>query len=143
VVDENGALVPTAPFAFVDKHANVDKERVRAICRSKAFTPGEKFLVLWWIGASPPGMEAVQMTGAAIGAEVGMTGDAIGRITRKLAKHRILVQTGKLGNIKLYRVSPYIAYHGSGIEQREAVRHWNPPDIPGFTDPVREQWEAI
>ncbi|MBD0688837.1 replication initiation protein, RepL1 [Streptomyces sp. CBMA123] len=139
--DENGELLPFAPFAFYSGHANVDKERVRAICRSNKFTPGEKFMVLWWIGTSPEGMEPVVMTGADIGKEVGMTADAIGRISRKLLKHRILVAVGTFGNSKLYRITPYIAFHGPGYDQREAVKRFNPPDIPGLAPRIREWWE--
>ncbi len=118
-----GEIILTGPYAFVGGHAQVDKRRVEAITESKAFTPGEKFLVLWWIGASPAGMEPLHATGADIAKRVGMSPDAVGRINRKLAKHRILIPLDKIGNYKLYRISPYIAFHGSGIEQREAVKH--------------------
>lgn len=135
--------VPYAPYAFVDKHTQVDKARVTAITESKSFTPAEKFLVLWWIGASPEGMEPLRATGADIGKKVGMTADAVGRINRKLANHRILLRRGKIGNYPLYRITPYIAYHGTGYEQRQAVKDFNPPEIPGLTVPVREQWEQM
>ncbi|MBE8478418.1 MarR family transcriptional regulator [Streptomyces sp. 3R004] len=143
VVDEFGNDVPTAPYAYSGWHATVDKERVRAITRkSSGFTPAEKFMVLWFIGASPPGMDPVHRTGKDIAEEVGMTPDALARIMKKLARHRLIVETGKLGRIKLYRISPYIAFHGSGLEQREAVRDWNPPDIPGWTAPGPRGWEG-
>lgn len=138
-----GELIPTAPYAFLAQHAQVDKRRVEAIAESKSFTPGEKFLVLWWIGASPAGMDPLRATGVDIAKRVGMSADAVGRISRKLAKHRILIERGRIGNYRLYRISPYIAFHGSGFEQREAVKECNPPDIPGLSEPVREQREAM
>lgn len=125
-----GEVIPRAPYAFKGPHAQVDKERVEAITESRAFTPAEKFLVLWWIGVSPGGMEPLKATGVDIARRVGMTPDAVGRINRNLARHRILIRCGRIGNYTLYRISPYIAYHGSGIDQREAVRGINPPDIP-------------
>ncbi len=142
VVDEFGNDVPTAPYAYSGWHSTVDKERVRAITRrSSGFTPAEKYMVLWWIGASPPGMDPVHMTGKDIAEEVGMTADALARIVKKLVRHRIIVKTGTLGRTNLYRISPYISFHGSGLEQREAVKDWNPPIIPGLSEPVRERWE--
>lgn len=139
---DTGESIPYAPYAFAGRHTQVDKARVEAIAESRAFTPAEKFLVLWWIGASPPGMEALRATGADIGARVGMTAGAVGKINRKLAKHRILVIRGKTGIYKFYRISPYIAFHGTGVEQREAVKTCNPPDIPGFDDTMPSRWEA-
>jgi hypothetical protein len=131
-VDEYGNVVPTAPYAYSGWHTTADKRRVRAICASRAFTPAEKFLVLWFIGTTPPGMAPVNMTATAIAAEVGMTPDSVGRMLRKLARHRIILRTGRIGRISMYSISPYIAYHGSGVEQREAVKSWNPPEIPGW-----------
>jgi hypothetical protein len=136
-----GEIVLTAPYAFLGGHSQVDERRVEAISESRAFTPAQKFLVLWWIGASPAGLEPLHATGTDIAKRVGMSPDAVGRINRKLAKHRILIALDKIGNYKLYRISPYIAFHGTGIEQRDAVKLWNPPIIPGLTDPD-EQMEA-
>lgn len=143
IFDELGNQIPTAPYAFSGPHASTDKRRVRAICASKGFTPAEKFLVLWFIGTTPEGMLPVNMTAKDIAGEVGMTPDAVSRMLRKLAKCRVLVRTGKIGHIAMYSISPYVAYHGSGLEQREAVKNWNPPEIPGFTDQSSyERWEA-
>lgn len=120
----------TTPYAFTGAHAQVDKVRVEAITESSAFTPAEKFFVLWWIGASPEGMEPLRLTGADIAKKVSMKADSVGRINRKLAKHRILIRLDRIGNYPLYRISPYISFHGTGAEQREAVKDWNPPEIP-------------
>jgi hypothetical protein len=139
---DTGEAVPYAPYAFSGRHAQVDKARVSAITESKAFTPAQKFLVLWWIGVSPEGMEPLRATGADIGRRVGMTADAVGKINRKLAAHRILIVRGHIGNYKLYRISPYISFHGTGIEQREAVKTCNPPEIPGFKESTPACWEA-
>lgn len=129
---DTGEAVPYAPYAFSGDHVQVDKDRVRAITASTTFTPSQKFLVLWWIGISPAGMEPLRWTGADIAGEVGMTRDAVGKINRALLKRRILLERGRIGRYPLYRISPYIAYHGPGIEQREAIKTCNPPDIPGF-----------
>lgn len=143
MVDVNtGEVVATAPYAFMGAHAQVDKRRVEAITESKAFTPAEKFLVLWWIGVSPPGMEPLRLSGADIGLRVGMSRDAVGRINRKLAKHRIIIARDKIAGITLYRITPYIAFHGTGLEQREAIKLCNPPDIPGLSETTPTRWEA-
>jgi hypothetical protein len=142
VDSHTGEVIPSAPYAFSGKHTQVDKSRVEAIAESKAFTPAEKFLVLWWIGVSPEGMEPLRATGVDIGKRVGMTADAVGRINRKLAKSRILIVRGKIGNYKLYRITPYISFHGTGIEQREAVKSCNPPEIPGLATSTPARWEA-
>ncbi|MFD6294339.1 MarR family transcriptional regulator [Streptomyces sp. NPDC060235] len=140
---DTGEPVVSAPYAFSGRHTQVDKARVEAITESKAFTPSQKFLVLWWIGVSPEGLEPLRATGADIARRVGMSPDAVGKINRKLAKHRILIVRGKIGNYSFYRISPYIAFHGTGIEQREAVKTCNPPDIPGFDDKnAIARWEA-
>ncbi|MFB9523098.1 MarR family transcriptional regulator [Streptomyces cremeus] len=98
--------VPYVPYAFSGDHIQVDKARIEAITESREFTPSQKFLVLWWIGISPAGMEPLRATGADIGKRVGMTGDAVGKINRKLLKRRILIERGRIGNYKLYRISP-------------------------------------
>lgn len=142
VDEQTGEVIHYAPYAFVGKHTQVDKARVEAITESKAFTPSQKFLVLWWIGVSPEGMAPLRATGADIAQRVGMTPDAVGKINRKLYTHRILVVRGRIGNYKLYRITPYIAFHGTGAEQREAVKTCNPPNIPGFDELTPARWEA-
>ncbi|WP_189828241.1 MarR family transcriptional regulator [Streptomyces finlayi] len=139
---DTGEAAPYAPYAFSGDHIQVDKAWVEAITESREFTPSQKFLVLWWIGISPLGMEPLRATGADIGKRVGMTGDAVGKINRKLLKRRILIERGRIGNYKLYRIGPYIAFHGTGIEQREAIKSCRPPDIPGFGNTNPSHWEA-
>jgi hypothetical protein len=139
---DTGEAVPYAPYAFSGGHTQVDKARVEAITESKDFTPSQKFLVLWWIGVSPEGMAPLRATGADIAKRVGMTADAVGKINRKLLKRRILIERGRIGNYRLYRISPYIAFHGTGIEQREAIKSCNPPEIPGFQNMTPARWEA-
>lgn len=60
----------------------------------------------------------------------------------ELLKRRILIERGRIGNYRLYRISPYIAFHGTGIEQREAIKTCNPPDIPGFDNTTPSLWEV-
>ncbi|MCX3061357.1 MarR family transcriptional regulator [Streptomyces beihaiensis] len=139
---DTGELILYAPYAFSGAHIQVDKARVAAITESKEFTPSQKFLVLWWIGISPEGMAPLRATGADIAKKVGMTTDAVGKINRKLFERRILIERGRIGNYRLYRISPYIAFHGSGAEQREAIKTCNPPDIPGFDNNTPTRWEA-
>ncbi len=139
---DTGEAVPYAPYVFSGGHTQVDKARVEAITESREFTPSQKFLVLWWIGVSPEGMVPLRATGADIAKRVGMTADAVGKINRKLLKRRILIERGRIGNYRLYRISPYIAFHGTGVEQREAIKSCNPPDIPGFQNTTPSRWEA-
>lgn len=87
-------------------------------------------------------MAPLRATGADIAKKVGMTADAVGKINRKLLRLRILIERGRIGNYRLYRISPYIAFHGTGIEQREAIKTCNPPDIPGFDNKTPLLWEA-
>jgi hypothetical protein len=139
---DTGEAIPYAPYAFSGGHTQVDKARVKAITESREFTPSQKFLVLWWIGVSPEGMAPLRATGADIAKRVGMTADAVGKINRMLLKQRILIERGRIGNYRLYRISPYIAFHGTGLEQREAIKTCNPPDIPGFDSTTPWRWEA-
>lgn len=139
---DTGEVIPYAAYAFSGRHTQVDKARVEAITESRAFTPSQKFLVLWWIGVSPEGLEPLRATGRDIAQRVGMSPDAVGKINRKLAKHRILIVRGRVGNYSFYRISPYISFHGTGIEQREAVKTCNPPDIPGFDEKTPAKWEV-
>jgi hypothetical protein len=100
--------------------------------------------VLWFIASSPLAVAPVHMTATAIADEVGMAPDSVSRMLRELARHRVIVKTGQVGRFSLYSVSPCIAFHGPGLEQREAVKSWNPPDIPGWSDmPARERWEDL
>ncbi|MCX5367243.1 MarR family transcriptional regulator [Streptomyces sp. NBC_00124] len=127
---DTGEAIQYASYAFTGDHIQVDRARVAAITESKDFTPSLKVMVLWWIGLSLQGMAPLRATGADIAKKVGMTADAVGKINRKLLKQRILIERGRIGNCRLYRISPYIAFHGTGIEQREAIKTCNPPDIP-------------
>lgn len=139
---DTGEAIPYAPYSFSGGHTQVDKARVKAITESRDFTPSQKFLVLWWIGVSPEGMAPLRATGADIAKRVGMTPDAVGKINRKLLKQRILIERGRIGNYRLYRITPYIAFHGTGIEQREAIKTCRPPEIPGFDGETPLRWEA-
>lgn len=60
---------------------------------------------------------------------------------QNLLKRRILIERGRIGNYRLYRISPYIAFHGSGIEQQEAIKSCNPPTArPGL--PRTSTWSS-
>jgi hypothetical protein len=143
-IDRNGELIPTAPYSFAGRnHAAVDMARVQAICAPESkFTRGEKTIVMWYIGNSPPGMDPVAKTGADIARANSLDPDTYGKMIKKLNRMRIVLSVGKLGRTTFYRISPYIAFCGSGLEQREAIKAWNPPEIPGLTDKLSEQrWQ--
>ena len=143
-IDRNGELIPTAPYVFAGRHhAALDMTRIQAICDPESkFTRGEKTVVMWYIGNSPPGMGPVTKTGAAIARANGLDPDTYGKMIKKLNGMRIVLNVGSLGRTTFYRISPYIAFCGSGLEQREAIKAWNPPEIPGLESKLStERWQ--
>jgi hypothetical protein len=143
-VDRNGEPIPSAPYLFAGRHhAALDLTRIQAICAPEStFTRGEKNVVMWFIGNSPPGLDPVARTGAEIARENSLDPDTYGKMVKKLHRMRIVVKRGGLGRTTFYRISPYIAFCGSGLEQREAIKAWNPPEIPGLTNKLSdERWQ--
>ncbi|WP_329485047.1 hypothetical protein OG618_00385 [Kitasatospora sp. NBC_01246] len=46
-----------------------------------------------------------------------------------------IAETHRVGRVVIDRISPYISYKGKAHKQREAIKRWNPPHIPGLTAP--------
>jgi hypothetical protein len=133
VVDNEGNPVPTAPYAFAGPHTNLDVVRFGAIMSDTSkFTKPEKLITAWFIANSPAGMEPVYKTAVDISADIKMDSDTYGKAIRVLKNRRVVIPVGKIGRTALYRISPYISFIGSGLEQREAIKAWNPPSIPGL-----------
>ncbi|WP_420082792.1 winged helix-turn-helix domain-containing protein (plasmid) [Streptomyces sp. JL4002] len=133
VVDEDTGAVeelPRAPYAFGGPHINVGIRRGRQLaCADSGLSDREFRVLVWYWFATEECQAAVQMTGVAIAAELGMSPDALSKTVKVLKAARLLVESGGLGRTKFYRTSPYLAFIGSGFEHREAVSDWNPPEM--------------
>lgn len=138
---------PTARFLYGGSYATASDRYLRAITGAgSAFTDKECRVVTFFVAASPgpipptngapadlaPG---VTMTAVDMATEIGSNPNSLGRILRHLHSHRIIVETHRVGRVVIYRISPYISYKGKAHEQREAIKRWNPPHIPGLTAP--------
>jgi len=137
---------PSARFSYGGSYATTSDRYLKAITGpNSAFTDKECRVVTWFIAASPGPVPAtngapadltpaVRQSVTDLAVELGANANALGRIIRHLAAHRILVEAERVGRTPLYRVSPYISYKGKAYEQREAIKRWNPPYVPGLVD---------
>ncbi|MFF2548339.1 hypothetical protein ACFVUY_38080 [Kitasatospora sp. NPDC058063] len=138
---------PVARFLYGGSYSTASDLYLKAITGAGSkFTDKECRTLAWFIGASPgpvpptngaPADLAPPVPAAVskIAADLGANANAFGRIVRHLASHRILVEADKIGRTPLYRVTPYISYKGTAYEQREAIKRWKPPIVPGVSDP--------
>lgn len=140
--DDGHRSAPQTRFGYIGSYSTVDNERLEALAavpkKDGGLTDREFRILQWFVGATPGFDQPVMKTTAYIAERNGMTSDALGRIIRTLVKRRLLFFAEEFGRQKFYKVTPYLASQGSSAEQREAIRAYNPPDIPGLTNgPLR------
>jgi hypothetical protein len=132
---------PRTRFGYVAGYSTVDNERLEALAavpkKDGGLTDREFRILQWYIGATPGVNEPVMKTTAWIADRTAMTADALGRIVRTLVKKRLLLYAGEFGRQRFYKVTPYLSSQGSSAEQRDAIRDYNPPDIPGLRDRLK------
>lgn len=152
--DREGNGPPRTRFGYMGGYSTVDNTRLEALAaviqpdkkpgekepdekESKPLTDRQFRVLAWYIGASPGPDEPVMKTTADIAERLGTSPDALGRIVRELVRRRLLLHAGEFGRQRFYRVTPYLTHQGSSAEQREAIRGFNPPDIPGLRWPAK------
>lgn len=132
----DGRGEPQTRFGYIGPYSTIDNVRLEALAavpKKQGGLTDREFRILQWFVAATPGFdEPVMKTTAYIARRNGMTGDALGRIIRTLVKRRLLFFADEFGRQKFYKVTPYLASQGTSAEQREAIRAYNPPDIPGL-----------
>uniref|UniRef100_UPI0004C52B23 MarR family transcriptional regulator n=1 Tax=Streptomyces exfoliatus TaxID=1905 RepID=UPI0004C52B23 len=122
--------IPQAPYAFDGPHINVGIRRGRELASKGSGLSDREFRVLvWYWFATEEAQGPVQMTGADVAKEMGMSPDALGRTVKMLKASRLLVEAGGIGRTTFYRTNPHLAFIGSGFAHREAVKEWNPPAV--------------
>lgn len=129
--DEHGVPIPVAHYAYGGAYSSGSQSRLGAILESGEFTDAEVRVVMWYLFRSPGQGEPVKLTAQEIADRLRMTRQALRRIIKRLEARRILVARGSMGRTTFYAISPYLGGHGSGRDQREAIRSCNPPEIPG------------
>ncbi|MFE7365914.1 ArsR/SmtB family transcription factor [[Kitasatospora] papulosa] len=132
LVDANGDVVPSAPYAYGGPHSNASQNRLAAILEAPGeFTDAEVRVIMWYLMRSPGQGEPVRHTVTDVAAVLGMTRQGLSRIVKRLRERRILVERDRVGRTPFYALSPYLGGQGSGLDQRNAIRECNPPEIPG------------
>lgn len=121
--------VERAAYAFGGPHINVGIRRGRALASAASGLTDREYRVLtWYWFATEESQGPVMMTGADIAKEMNMSPDTLSRTVKALHKARLLLASGGIGRTTFYRCTPYLAFIGSGMEHREAVKDWNPPE---------------
>lgn len=135
---------PRTRFGYIGGYSTVDNERLEALAavpnEDGGLTDREFRIFMWFVGATPCPGEPVMKTTAYIGKRTGTSPDALGRIVRKLVSRRLLFLADEFGRQRFYKVSPYFASQLTSAEQREAIRAYNPPDIPGLRELQRPRF---
>ncbi|MFJ7270877.1 winged helix-turn-helix domain-containing protein [Streptomyces sp. NPDC099050] len=122
--------VPRAPYAFDGPHINVGIRRGRRLASADSGLSDREFRVLvWYWFATEERQGPVQMTARAVSSELSMSASALSKTVKVLKGARLLVESGGIGRTKFYRTTPYLAFIGTGLEHREAVCDWNPPEM--------------
>lgn len=133
LVDAHGDPVPSAPYSYGGPHSNVSQNRLAAILESPGeFTDAEVRVIMWYAVRSTGHNEPVRQTVTDIAKLLGMTRQGLTRIVKRLRERRILTERDRVGRTPFYSLSPYLGGQGSGLDQRDAIRTCNPPEIPGM-----------
>ncbi|WP_208886702.1 MarR family transcriptional regulator [Streptomyces sp. PBH53] len=96
------------------------------------FTDAEVRVIAFYLFRSPGQGQPVRQTTNEIAAKLGMTRQGYSRIVKRLKERRILIAKETVGRSTFYTLTPYLGGHGSGLDQREAIREVNPPELPGM-----------
>ena len=132
LVDAHGDPVPTAAYNYGGPHSNVSQNRLAAILEAPGeFTDAEVRVIMWYALRSTGHSEPVRRTVTEIAGLLGMSRQGLTRIVKRLRERRILIERDRIGRTPFYGLSPYLGGQGSGLEQRNAIRSCNPPEIPG------------
>ncbi|MFF8911561.1 cyclic nucleotide-binding domain-containing protein [Streptomyces olivaceoviridis] len=133
LVDANGDPVPSAPYAYGGRHSNASQNRMAAIVENPGeFTDAEVRVIAFFLFRSPDHGQPVRRTTNQIAASLGMTRQGYSRIVKRLKERRILIAKETVGRTTFYALTPYLGGHGAGLDQREAIREVNPPELPGM-----------
>lgn len=133
LVDANGDPVPSAPYAYGGPHSNASQNRMAAIVENPSeFTDAEVRVITFFLFRSPGQGQPVRSTTNEIAEKLGMTRQGYSRIVKRLRQRRILIARETVGRSTFYALSPYLGGQGSGLDQREAIREVNPPELPGM-----------
>ncbi|MCD9145918.1 helix-turn-helix transcriptional regulator [Streptomyces albireticuli] len=131
LVDAQGNVVPSAPYAYGGAHSSGSQARLGAILEDpETFSDAEARVIMWYLFRSPGHGEPVRMMVSDIADRLGMTRQGLTRIVKRLRERRILIERDRVGRTPFYAISPYLGGHGPGLEQRSAIRECNPPEIP-------------
>ncbi|MEV7415165.1 MarR family transcriptional regulator [Streptomyces sp. NPDC089919] len=129
---EPGGQRPTAPYAYGGRHSTLSQTYVGAFLECPSFTAADKQVACWYLTQSTGHGEPVEETQARIAERLGLNAKALQKIVAKLTAHRILGARGSVGRTRFYAVNPFLGGHGPGRQQREVIKAWRPPVIPGF-----------
>ncbi|GAB2966229.1 helix-turn-helix domain-containing protein [Streptomyces heilongjiangensis] len=130
--DEHGVPIPVAHYAYGGAYSSGSQSRLGAILENPGeFTAAEVRVIMWYVFRSPGHLEPIKLTLQEIAEAVGITRQALRRIINHLEDRRILLARGSMGRTTFYAISPYLGGQGSGMDQRDAIRSVNPPEIPG------------
>lgn len=131
--NERGEPIPFTTFHYGGGFSTLSQRLMSAILESDDFSQADKLITSWYITNAVGFTKPVRITGANLARKLGYERETVSRsITRQLAPRRILIKRGKFGNSSLYGISPYLGGKGPSVDQRQAIKEVNPPEIPGI-----------
>ncbi|MFD5437362.1 hypothetical protein ACFWJ4_35100 [Kitasatospora sp. NPDC127067] len=137
--DADGNAVPQTRFGYEAGYSTIDNKRMNGIAEGvEALTDRECRVLIWFVANMPGPDEPVEMLVPDIAKRLKMDSKALKRHIDKLAGMRLLLPGKTLGRYTFWKATPYLCSQGGAAEQREAIKAWNPPEIPQWVEPVKK-----
>jgi hypothetical protein len=134
--DAEGRAVPQTRFGYEDGYSTIDNKRMSGIAEGvEALTDRECRVLIWFVANMPGPDQPVEMMVPDIAKRLKMGAKTLKRHIDKLAKMRLLLPGKTLGRYTFWKASPYLCFQAGAAEQREAIKAWNPPEIPQWVEP--------
>lgn len=134
--DADGNAVPKVRFGYEAGYSTIDNTRMNGIAEGvEALTDRECRVLIWFIANMPGPDSPVEMLVPDIAKRLKMEPKTLKRHIDKLTRMRLLLPGKTLGRYTFWKVTPYLCSQAGAAEQREAIKAWNPPQIPQWVEP--------
>ncbi|MGW2547255.1 helix-turn-helix transcriptional regulator [Kitasatospora sp. NPDC001574] len=134
--DGDGNALPQTRFGYAGGYSTVDNERMNGIAEGvEALTDRECRVLLWFVANTPGADLPVEKPVPEIARRLKMDPKSLKRHIEKLEGMRLLRPGKVLGRYTFWKVTPYLCFQAGAAEQREALKAWNPPEIPAWVEP--------
>ncbi|WP_329572875.1 hypothetical protein [Kitasatospora sp. NBC_01266] len=134
--DADGNAVRQTHFGYAGSYSTVDNTRMNGIAEGvEALTDRECRVLLWFVANMPGPDLPVEKSGPEIARRLKMDPKVLKRHVDKLSGMRLLLPGKTIGRYTFWKVTPYLCSQAGAAEQRDAIKAWNPPEIPQWVEP--------